>query len=235
MKRTLVPFLLFLPVFAFAITGYNAGDPLKVLAQSGLVLREKPDPAGAKILTISYGDTVTVLKEGLRKTKNTVVVFKGYSINGFWVKVRTADNKEGWVFDGYLSRYTAPIQQEYAGETGDYSMLELYIMETTKPKGKRIDLPKVESRYTRYKQLFANGTEVMVDEGDGGAAYTVTFNKGTTIEEAYLIGKAYWMKDVAVKSTIAKGVITVTSEDEMMQFEVENKVGVVVLTMSVAD
>ena len=84
-----------LPFFVHAIGPYKAGDQLTVHAISGLVLRETASPSGKKIRTLEYGTTVTVLADGLKKTPHSVELTKGYSIKGYWVKVRGTDGKEG--------------------------------------------------------------------------------------------------------------------------------------------
>lgn len=230
----LAAMLLFFQSFAAGIGIYNPGDELFVHAGSGLLLRKTPDAKGERIQTLNYGDAVKVLKMDYKKKPHSVVEFKGFTIKGFWVKVSTAEGKEGYVFDGYLSKYRTPVKIVDDASTG-YSMAELYMLGNSEKKGERIDLPKAETRYERYKQLFKNGAEVEVDYGEGGSSQKITFQKGITLEEAYLIGKALWLKDMKLVSAFKKGGIAVSSYDELFQIEVSNKFGVVVLNMQHAD
>ena len=226
--------LLFSRSAAFSIGVYNPGDELFVHAGSGLILRKTPDPKGERIMTLSHGEAVKVLKTDFKKKPHSVEEFKGFTIKGFWVKVSTAAGKEGYVFDGYLSKLRAPIT--IVDDSGsDNSVAEFYLLSNSEKKGSRIDLPKSDTRYERYKQLFKNGSEAEIDSGEGGSAQKITFQKGITQEEAYLIGKVLWLKDMKVKSTNAKGKITVTSEDELWQIEVNSRLGVTVLNMQHAD
>ncbi len=230
---SLVVALLVCQSSAFGIGAYNPGDELYVLAGSGLVLRKTPDPKGERILSLSLGDAVKVLKPDFKKHPYSVEAFKGFSIKGFWVKVSTAEGKDGYVFDGYLSKCRAPITIVDDANSG-YTMAEFYLLGNSEKKGERIDLAQSETR-EQYRQLFKNGSEAEMDSGEGGSAQKITFQKGITMEEAYLIGKALWLKDMKVKSTFAKGKITVTSEDELFQIEVTNRIGVTVLNMQHAD
>ncbi|MBC7774682.1 MAG: SH3 domain-containing protein [Phycisphaerae bacterium] len=226
--------LLFFQSFALGIGVYNPGDELFVHAGSGLVLRKTPDPKGERILALNHGDAVKVLKTDFKKKSHSVVEFKGFTIKGFWVKVSTAGGKEGYVFDGYLSKLRAPITIVDDANSG-YSIAEFYLLGQSEKKGERIDLPKSDTRYERYKQLFKNGSAAETDSGEGGSSQKITFQKGITLEEAYLIGKVLWLKDMKVKSTFSKGKITVTSEDELWQIEVGSSYGVTVLNMQHAD
>ena len=233
--------LLGLPSLAFSIGTYAVGDKLTVHASSGLILRETAAPTGTKIMTVDYGSLLTVQAEGLKKTPHAVTVFPGFTIKGFWVKVKTTTGKVGFVFDGYLSKYKTPSSlpngdDPNANDADAHTIQERYLQMHSPRKGARVDLPKGETRYDRYKVAYANGAEVEVDMGEGGSAYTVRFNKGMTIEEAYLIGKAMWMEDAEnIKSTISKGVISLLSGDELWAMEVSVKAGIVHLVMQHAD
>ncbi len=229
------------PSVTFSIGMYAVGDQLTVHAASGLILRETPAPTGKKIMTVEMGTLVTVLKEGFRKNPHSVSPFEGFTIKGFWVKVRIPGGKEGYVFDGYLSKYktvgSLPNGDDPNAKDNDATTIqERYLMMHADRKGKRIDLGKGENRYEHYKILFTNNADLEVNTGEGGSQYIIRFGKETTVEEAYLIGKELWLEDVeSLKSTISKGVITLTSNDELWEVEVQNKGGIVHLSMSHAD
>lgn len=219
---------------AFSIGVYNPGDELFVQAGSGLVLRKTPDPKGERILLLNHGDAVKVLKTDFKKKPHTVTEFKGFSIKGFWVKVSTSEGKEGYVFDGYLSKNRAPVAIADDSNSG-YSTAELYLLGQSEKKGGRIELAKVETQYEHYKQLFKNGSEAEITGGEGGSSQTITFQKNITLEEAYLIGKALWLKDMKTNSSFAQGKIRVESEDGQFQIEVSARFGLSVLLMQHAD
>lgn len=80
---------------------YKPGDQLYVLAKSGLNLRDKPSKNGRFLQIIPFGSTTLV-----RQITNKEYQVEG--ISGYWVKV-IADDREGYLFDGYLSSYPPPI------------------------------------------------------------------------------------------------------------------------------
>lgn len=95
--------LIFLTITVQAkpIVFYKVGDTLYVMAQSGLNLRDKPSKNGRFLQNISFGSSVLV-----RQT-----TYKEYEVDfipGFWVKA-IADDREGYLFDGYLSSYPPPV------------------------------------------------------------------------------------------------------------------------------
>lgn len=236
MRKLLSIFLFSLLVCAgaYAIGSYNPGDELFVHAGSGLVLRKTPDPKGQRVDALNYGESLTVQKTDFKKKPHSVEEFKGFTIKGFWVKVTTTGGKEGYVFDGYLSKNRPVVTIIDDANTGN-SLAEFYLLSNSPKKGKKIDLPKEDTRYERYKQLFKNGSEAEIDSGEGGSSQKITFQKGITIEEAYLIGKMLWLKDMKVKTKFSRGVLTVTSEDELYQIEISSKIGVTILNMQHAD
>lgn len=231
----LLPVFLLLPALAFAINNYKAGDQLYVHAPAGLVLRAKPDANGNKIATLPFGASVKVLKENLRKKAHSTSEFKNFSINGFWVKVRTADNKEGYVFDGYLSRNKA-LKMEQLQDT-EMLFIERFLEQQSAKKGGRTELKKAPTRYQHYRQDFANGASVEVNIGEGGSDYFVTFDAQTSAEEAYLIGLMLWFDGKAPMSSVnAKtGAIALTNESDTKQALIQVKNGVVTLRLGIAD
>ncbi len=227
--------LFLLPAAGLCISNYQAGDQLYVLAPNGLVLRETANPQGKKLLTLAVGDRVTVLPESLRKVPHSVVEFKSYNIRGFWVKVRTTNGKEGFVFDGYLSRFQAPGHlQLKAGQDTLYGPVQFMAVHS-EFKGPRVNLAKEATRYERYKEVFKNGAEVEINTGEGGSTYKITFNQGTTVEEAYLIGRLLWMDGVVIKSKIQDGIITLVNEDDTQEVLIMNRGGRIYTTFSIAD
>lgn len=182
-----------------AIVNYKAGDKLTVLAKSGLSLRASAGANGKKKTNLPFGSVVTVMAEGLRTVPNSVVEFKGYSIKGYWVKIK-AGSEEGWVFDGYLSRLKVDADsQEAKGVSADRDMFDALYNQTSPRKGDR-KYEKVETGES-YTQNYNDGAAVQVQYFDGGSSRTVTFPKEISQEEAYLWAYAAWWSDEKPKSS----------------------------------
>ncbi len=99
----LVLFLLSFSIYAKPVISYKLGDKLYVLAKSGLNLRDKPSKNGRFLQTVSFGTQAQV-------RQITDKEFEVDGIFGFWVKV-IADDREGYLFDGYLSTYPPPVSE----------------------------------------------------------------------------------------------------------------------------
>ena len=230
-----------LPALAFSIGPYKVGDQLTVHAGSGLILRASASPTGTKVATLNYGTVVTVLADKQPKMPHRVVFFKGYTVKGYWVKVRAERNQEGYVFDGFLSAYQTPSMLPNGDDPNDpegtMSLQERYILLHSTKKGAAIDLEKFETTYQHYKQLYATGDAVEVFTGEGGSEYVIRFHKGVTLEEGYLIGKSLWMEmsDTVFTSTYAKGGVVLSSTDGMFEVEVRPKIGITEVFMRHAD
>ncbi len=86
---------------------FKDGETLNVWASSGLNMRDKPDAKATKIAAIPYGAKVIVQQNIGVKIPFEVEEFKGFVVKGLWLLVKYGD-KEGFVFDGFLSRLPAP-------------------------------------------------------------------------------------------------------------------------------
>lgn len=135
MKKTFI--IVLIAVFYFqagAMTEYFAGDTLVNWAKGGLNIRMEGDLSSEKTGWIPYGEKVKVLetKYGVEEdeleiqlmpdwvdTTSGMAHYPGYYLTGKWVKITYGDCT-GYVFDGYLSRYAAPV---FAGN-GDELALE---------------------------------------------------------------------------------------------------------------
>jgi hypothetical protein len=192
MKAITSIFILFFAALfpAAAITQYKAGDELTVLAKSGLTLRSAAATTGKKKTNLPFGTVVTVLAEGYKTVKHSATEFKGYTINGYWVKVK-AGAEEGWVFDGYLSHLKVyPETPEAQGVSADRDMFDALYSQTSPRKGDRNYIGKESAE--NYTQLYDDGTVLNFRYYEGGASRTMTFKKGISQEEVYLWGLAAW-------------------------------------------
>jgi Bacterial SH3 domain len=192
MKTITSLFVLFFAVVLplAAINNYKAGDQLTVLAKSGLTLRSAAESKAKKKSNLPYGTVVTVLKEGYKTVKHSSTEFKGYTINGYWVKVKAGD-EEGWVFDGYLSKLNVDASTDEAkGVSADRDLFDALYNQTSPRKGDR----KYNSKAVGedYEQAYEDGTTLHVSYYEGGFSRVINFKKSVSQEEAYLWGVATW-------------------------------------------
>jgi hypothetical protein len=93
----------------------KVGDTLYVYASGNLVLRDKPAKTGTKITSVQYGSPVVVL--ALPKSDNQYVAehIGSFTLSGGWVKVKTAEGKVGYLFEGYLMSYPPHMESSEEG------------------------------------------------------------------------------------------------------------------------
>ena len=94
--------------------GNSAANARFVSPADGLNLRDKPDTAGNKIVTIPSGESVSLIEE----TGSDVTIG---SSTGKWSKVTWKD-KTGWAFGGFLSKtkLSDPSVSQLKTLEGDY-------------------------------------------------------------------------------------------------------------------
>lgn len=119
-------FFLLIIFISNSILAYNPGDQLTNLYVGGLNLRKEPAKDSRLLATIAYGETVQFLEI----TKNR---FETDNLKGFWIKVKYK-NKEGYLFDGYLTSFPAPDIKYIKGEA-EITMQD-YLNQYLQGKGK---------------------------------------------------------------------------------------------------
>ena len=101
--KKLILVLLFVPIVSFGQKDYY------VTAKGGLNVREAPEARAKKVSTLSYGTFVsiesrTAIKLIINDTDKETGVTK--VVEGEWVKIVSENNIVGYVFDGFLKKYT---------------------------------------------------------------------------------------------------------------------------------
>ena len=172
-------FFITLPRLASGIGRYIAGQPLNVLAISGMNLRDAPK--GVVLQKIPYGARIKTLQPKENANPDTIE-----GIQGNWVKVEY-NGSTGFLFDGFLSTLPAP---EMNGAD-----LHLYAKKWMNPLSELMEIDYHRFNMgpsVRATQLFKLKSDTVVYFSD------VYYEGGTQIlsipdvslEEAYLVAKA---------------------------------------------
>lgn len=170
-----------------ANTRYKAGDQLTAFALAGLTLRDKPDKQGAKLANIPLGTAVKVLPDDLFKIPFSVSEKNNVKLNGFWVKV-SANGKEGYVFDGFLSHLSVPGKSDPLTYLSKWSK-KVSTSKTPPPKKEDQDASIFEYELTKFE----NGTSYEMSAYEGGATTLINIPTNlATFEEAFTLGKAFF-------------------------------------------
>lgn len=166
------------------------GSKVYVHAVNGLVLRQTPAPDGAKLGNVPFdGSPLEVLVSPDPANVYVAETLGPYEVKGGWVKVRTAQNKEGYLFEGYLSRY-APLIKE---PEGTLTNIEAFYQTVSAPKGKPQTLPAQNGSMEGSRQLYADGAMYELEFYEGGVTHNLYLpSGGFTLPEALVIFRSLW-------------------------------------------
>lgn len=203
-------YLLSIPALFLLVASYcpakasrilNSGDKLNVWLLDGIQVKESPAEKSKTLATLTYGSSVTVIKERTHKKELTVDfksdAFKApYKLKGKWIKVNF-NGKAGYVFDGYLSGM--PVLHK--DKQGNFEQEEDYLKRNYGVLKIEKSVPKkdTEKKITYYK----NGNVLHQSSADGCFDVELDF-KNITLNEALLFQKAaYSNADAAQNFKIA--------------------------------
>ncbi len=171
-----------------ANSSYVWGDTLHVWATSGLNMREGPGTDFLKMKKLEYGDKVQVIDDQLNAKSLSLTILKKnkrhnqFNLTGHWVKVKIG-KREGYVFDGYLSRLPAmEMKKTKDGETyfehfNEYAKREFGIDSTA------LTIDSLNNYDERF--VYQNGMEW---KDPSSECYFATLDLGKiSFNEAYLI------------------------------------------------
>ncbi|MEO8239738.1 MAG: SH3 domain-containing protein [Flavobacterium sp.] len=189
MKFIITLFLCLSIQAGYSIGLYKKGDKLYNCSPSDIHLYTHPN-AGSKIVSVlKFEEECTVIDDDLKKTPHTVLEispkeeaeddFKGFSLSGFWVKVKTNNGKTGYVFDACFSKIKPGFEF-----SKDYFDLKFKLI---KAKIKKPD-PKKDNAYSS-SYLYKNGASI-IENGSDYDISTCYFIPNISLEEAYFFLKS---------------------------------------------
>ncbi|HPJ43781.1 MAG TPA: SH3 domain-containing protein [Spirochaetota bacterium] len=196
---------------AIAITGCGkkeeqAKKTLMVNAQSGLVMRQAPDPNSPKVTLIPYGEDVEVIEE-----QGAAVEIGG--VSGKWTKV-TWNGNTAWVFGGFLKEREintpdSAIDRYYKMENTLYELIKKYKhTETDIDKYNRL----VKNDLIENYKSIMTGPELTlwtnsIKEGSLNSGYFAQIYNG--LSKTQIISK----KEEKIKDDELKIVLTIKEEE----------------------
>lgn len=187
------------------------GSKVYVHAVNGLVLRQTPAPDGAKLGNVpADGSPLEVLTAPDPANVYVAETLGPYEVKGGWVKVRTALNKEGYLFEGYLSRY-APLNKE---PEGTLTNIEAFYQTVSAPKGKPLNVPAQNGSMEGSRQLYADGAIYELEFYEGGVTHNLLLPAGGfTLSEALVIFRSLWFGKSNTTTTYNEPTKTVMVSD----------------------
>lgn len=166
------------------------GSKVFVHAVNGLVLRQTPAADGAKLGNVPPDGTPLEVVLSPDPANIYVAETLGpYEVKGGWVKVRTAQNKEGYLFEGYLSRY-APLVEQH---DDTLSSIEAFYQTVAAPRGKPRAVPAKNGAIEGHVQEYADGARYEFEFYEGGVTHNLYLPAGGfTLPEALVIFRSLW-------------------------------------------
>lgn len=211
------------------------GSKVYVHAVNGLVLRQTPAPDGAKLANIPRdGAPLEVLVSPDSANVFVAETHGPYEVKGGWVKVRTATNKEGYLFEGYLSRY-APLLKT---PEGMLTNIEAFYQTVAAPRGKPEAMPAQNGRMEGSRQQYADGAVYELEFYEGGVSHNLYLPPGSfTLPEALVIFRSLWFGKDKTTTTYNQPTRTVmiTDADGYHALELKKENGGVMLQFQSAD
>ncbi|MCC6410566.1 MAG: SH3 domain-containing protein [Saprospiraceae bacterium] len=166
------------------------GSKVYAHAVNGLVLRQTPSADGAKLGNVPFnGSPLEVLVSPDPANVYVAETIGPYEVKGGWVKVRTSENKEGYLFEGYLSRY-APLVKE---PEGTLSSIEAFYQTVSALKGKPEPVPAKNGAMEGSMQRYADGARYELEFYEGGVTHNLVLPPGVfTLPEALVVFRSLW-------------------------------------------
>ncbi len=185
-------FIILISLKSYAIGDYKKGDVLYNWKNTVVNIRQNPSIKSEIINFINFGDCCVVVDESLKAFKfsvqeiaavikydslNEAQNFRGFTIKGFWVKVKTKSGEIGYVFDGYLSKINP-----------NFELTETYFdlnFDRIKSSNKKYPKSISDNAYSR-KRLYKNGSYI-IENGSDYDGHSHFFIPNITMEEGYFM------------------------------------------------
>lgn len=181
------------------------------------------------------GEPLTVLELPDPANRYVAERIGSFEVAGGWVKVRMNDGKEGYLFDGYLSRY--PPQLEEPEEDID-SYVEAFYARISRPKGERKPLPQKPGLVEGYRQEFEDGAVFLFEYYEGGVTHSFYLPADKfTMQEALVLFRPFWFRDTKTKGEYdaATKILTITNAEGYEHMSIAPKNGQLLMEFSSAD
>jgi len=172
---------------------FSKGDKVNVWVLKGIKLYKNCDSKSTIAATIPYGTAIEILSSGTDSLK----VYQGkitndittipVALTGHWVKVRSGQ-KEGYVFDGYLSKMPC-LKINQHGDTEEFNK---FVERNYKGYTKKVNKKVVKGIDFREEMYYYKGMMVLKSTSGDGCFDTEIYLKGTTYQDARLFEKVYF-------------------------------------------
>jgi Bacterial SH3 domain len=209
---------------------------LYIHAAKGLVLRKSPGKEGEKITTLARnGMPLQVLERTGPNDRFVAEKIGNVEIVADWVKVKTHDGQEGYLFEGYLAPYPPVIEEPEA----DVTYFEVFYKQFSPLSGPRetqgLQAGTLEGS---YRQRFADGAVVESLSFEGGYTGTLTIPPGKmTLQQAFVQLRALHFNErpVVTSYNTATSALIAADKEGYEQLTITPKNGGLEVRLEIAD
>ena len=131
---------------------YKIGDTLRVITMNGLNLRIAANQNASRIVKLEFGNEI--ITESLSLRPDTID-----SRPGNWLKVKTLDNKVGFVFDAFLTKMPIPSSEQV--ENSDFLSYLIH----NYPKSScelKVETPSMSEKSLTSEIIYKLGNDITV-------------------------------------------------------------------------
>ena len=191
--------------------GFVVGkDTFNVMASHGIYLRNSANLTSKKLAKLPYATKLISLNQDTISKELTIQETKYFEIKGRMQKVKVVsqidslNDLEGYVFDGYLTKFPVPKLYFNSNNEEEYVFADLYYLKSNfqeheKYEVKRIDYYDCERDcICSFKQKFGNQQEIEYEtyscKEAGGTSWKIAI-PNLSIKEAYFFAVVLYYND----------------------------------------
>lgn len=193
-------------------------DTFNVMASHGIYLRDSANLTSKKLAKLPYATRLILLNQDIISTEITVQETKYFEIKGRMQKVKvismidSLNNLEGYVFDGYLTKFPVPVLN-YQSQEDNYVPADLYYFKNSfgvsekiikkcpidsmgSALGEKIQDPCQQT----FEEKFGAVVKYKSQCEESGGSNSFTF-KGLSLREAYFIFYVLYFNEASQETT----------------------------------
>ncbi|WP_338793662.1 hypothetical protein [Bernardetia sp. MNP-M8] len=190
-------------------------DTFNIMASHGIYLRDSANLTCNKLAKLPYATKIVLLNQDTISDELTVQETKYFEIKGRMQKVKvisqidSLNNLEGYVFDGYLTKFPVPVLDYRGTQENDYLSSDLYYLQSNFKNHDRYEIKRQkydgEDEYDcAFQQKFGSKKDIQYKQnscGEGGMDWDMMI-PNLSLREAYFFAIVLYYQEYYDENTI---------------------------------
>ena len=209
-------------------------DTFNIMASHGIYLRDSANLSCNKLAKLPYATKLIFLNQDTISDEITIKETKYFEIKGRMQKVKvisqidSLNNLEGYVFDGYLTKFPVPVLDYRGTQENDYLSGDLHYFQTNFEANKKYNIKSYsddcpEECICGFEQKFGSTIEYKESTcSESGKSAFFKFN-GLTIREAYFFSYILFVGETEVTETYEYEGDVILFDKKLNQIRIEPK------------